>query len=101
MPQIIIICFVSLTNLGIQHVAKFTFCSCERETLTLLRYGLWAATPEKPVVAFSLEYMELITVLQLESQLSVKSFCEAMECIQNMRINDVKEVQCLHILYIL
>ena len=36
--------------------------------------------------------MEMITVLQLESQLSVKSFCEALEYSHRLRIDNVKEV---------
>ena len=58
----------------------------------MLRFGFWPATPEKPVVAFHLDFMELVTVLQIESQLSVKSLCDALQYMRHFRIDDVKEV---------
>ncbi|KAK6187290.1 hypothetical protein SNE40_005353 [Patella caerulea] len=64
---------------GIQQDVSINFCPCEDAALTLLRFGLWPATPSAPRVAFDVELMELLSVLQLECQTSTKSFCEALK----------------------
>ncbi|XDV26641.1 hypothetical protein PO909_030295 [Leuciscus waleckii] len=48
-------------------------CACEPETCTLLRYGLWPATAEKPQTAFSIPLLELFVCLSLECQVSVEA----------------------------
>ncbi|XP_078661810.1 uncharacterized protein LOC144905876 [Branchiostoma floridae x Branchiostoma belcheri] len=53
-------------------------CSCEPELSTLLQLGLWGATPTKPQTAFSVELLEWLCVLSMESQVSVEAFCQAV-----------------------
>ena len=62
---------------GIQHVVKVTFCACEEDFITLLRFGLWGATPQCPELAFHQHFMRSLMHLQLETQVSVKGFCAA------------------------
>ena len=69
------------------------FCSCEKEAITITRYGFWPATPEQPKVAFEIDFMELATVLQLESHLPIRSFCDALQFMNRFRIHDVKQVR--------
>ncbi|CAM4705171.1 unnamed protein product [Leuciscus chuanchicus] len=42
--------------------ATVNMCACEPETCTLLRYGLWPATADKPQTAFSIPLLELLCV---------------------------------------
>lgn len=69
------------------------FCRCEKEAVTIVRYGFWPATPDLPKVAFEIDFMELSTVLQLESQLPIRSFCDALGYMNRCRIHDVKQVR--------
>ncbi len=41
--------------LGTQHQVRVVFCQCESERVTLLRLNLWAATPSRPTLAFSID----------------------------------------------
>ncbi|XP_025111668.1 uncharacterized protein LOC112574669 [Pomacea canaliculata] len=63
--------------LGRPHTVAANFCSCESEAATLLRHGLWPATPSKPQTAFNIELMETCRVLQLEGHVSLQKFCNA------------------------
>ncbi|XP_014669631.1 PREDICTED: uncharacterized protein LOC106810710 [Priapulus caudatus] len=63
---------------GRQHSVQLTVCSCNSAAVTMLRYGLWPSTPTNPQVAFTIELMELLRLLVLECQVSVKGFCEVL-----------------------
>ncbi|XP_006814413.1 uncharacterized protein LOC102801745, partial [Saccoglossus kowalevskii] len=41
------------------------FCHCSKEPVQLRKYGFWPGSPTKPQVAFDLELMELLRLLQL------------------------------------
>ncbi|XP_049331675.1 uncharacterized protein LOC111195712 isoform X3 [Astyanax mexicanus] len=53
-------------------------CNCEPEVCTLVRYGLWPASAEKPQTAFSISLLELFIFLSLECQVSVDGFCNTL-----------------------
>ncbi|KAI8515552.1 hypothetical protein Bbelb_063650, partial [Branchiostoma belcheri] len=53
-------------------------CDHEADACTLLRFGLWAATADRPETAFSTDLLEWLTALTLECQVSVKGFCNAV-----------------------
>ncbi|KAL3868130.1 hypothetical protein ACJMK2_040966 [Sinanodonta woodiana] len=77
---------------GTQHRVKVQFCHCEKEAVTILRYGLWPATPELPKVAIHIDLMEQATMLQLEGQLSLRAFCDALSSMNKYQIHDLREV---------
>ncbi|XP_059353826.1 uncharacterized protein LOC132123107 [Carassius carassius] len=64
-------------------------CACEPETCTLLRYGLWPATAEKPQTAFSIPLLELFVCLSLECQVSVEGFCNTLRWKNNLTLAEV------------
>ncbi|XDV22763.1 hypothetical protein PO909_027590 [Leuciscus waleckii] len=64
-------------------------CACEPETCTLLRYGLWPATVEKPQTAFSIPLLELFVCLSLECQVSVEGFCNTLRWKNNLTLAEV------------
>ncbi|KAG1930605.1 uncharacterized protein LOC120488660 isoform X1 [Pimephales promelas] len=64
-------------------------CACEPETCTLLRYGLWPATADKPQTAFSITLLELFVCLSLECQVSVEGFCNTMRWKNNLTLAEV------------
>ncbi|KAJ8308655.1 hypothetical protein KUTeg_013529 [Tegillarca granosa] len=72
----------AINGKGVQHKCTITLCKCEEPAVTLMRYRLWPATPQKPRIAFDLRFMEILSALQLECHMSAKSFCDAMESIQ-------------------
>lgn len=57
---------------------QICFCTCEPESATLLRYHLWPSSPKRPQLAFDIELLRWIHGLQMECQVSVKGFCEAL-----------------------
>ncbi|KAK2821370.1 hypothetical protein Q7C36_020713 [Tachysurus vachellii] len=61
-------------------------CACEPETCTLLRYGLWPATADKPQTAFSIPLLELFVCLSLECQVSVEGFCNTLRWKNNLTL---------------
>ncbi|XP_025112708.1 uncharacterized protein LOC112575228 isoform X1 [Pomacea canaliculata] len=75
---------------------KIEFCSCESDTITLLRHRLWGSSPEIPSVAFKLDVMEWLRALVLECQVSVKGFVNALAIrlskIENMSSKKVNGV---------
>ncbi|XP_056095222.1 uncharacterized protein LOC130073689 [Rhinichthys klamathensis goyatoka] len=64
-------------------------CACEPETCTLLRYGLWPATADKPQTAFSIPLLELFVCLSLECQVSVEGFCNTLRWKNNLTLAEV------------
>ncbi|XP_038568490.1 uncharacterized protein LOC119898352 [Micropterus salmoides] len=64
-------------------------CACEPETCTLLRYGLWPATADKPHTAFSIPLLELFVCLSLECQVSVEGFCNTLRWKNNLTLAEV------------
>lgn len=47
--------------------------------VTLLRYGLWQSTPKYPRLAIRVELLRWLVGLMMESQISVKGFCESLK----------------------
>ena len=68
--------------LGRRHSILLDFCRCESEALRCIRYGLWPSSPTSPLVAFVLPLMQLQRIMQLEAQVSTKTFCSAMNHLQ-------------------
>ncbi|XP_073702528.1 uncharacterized protein [Garra rufa] len=66
-----------------------SMCACEPETCTLLRYGLWPATADKPQTAFSIPLLELFVCLSLECQVSVEGFCNTLRWKNNLTLAEV------------
>ncbi|XP_048035513.1 uncharacterized protein LOC125261015 isoform X2 [Megalobrama amblycephala] len=64
-------------------------CACEPETCTLLRYGLWPASADKPQTAFSIPLLELFVCLSLECQVSVEGFCNTLRWKNNLTLAEV------------
>ena len=63
---------------GRAHYVIMIFCDCEMQSVTLLRWGFWPSTVEKPNVAYLLELMSLLDMLLLECQVSITSFIQMM-----------------------
>ena len=56
-----------------------TFCECDPDPLTLMRFRYWPGTPKRPVVAFSFALMDWLELLILECQVAVKDFASVLE----------------------
>ena len=76
---IIIILFTLKCVPGVQNEVQVQFCACEADFLRHLRFNLWAATPLKPELAFSISLMDFLHALTLECQVAVKDFCVAVQ----------------------
>jgi hypothetical protein len=63
----------------------FTFHSDEKDAYTLLRYRLFPATPENPVMAFSLDVLEFFKKLLLEGQIAYDAFTRTLGNIYAMK----------------
>lgn len=57
-------------------------CDCESDTLTLMRFHYWPATPSHPSIAFSFALMDWMEALLLEHQVAVQDFTLALEIIK-------------------
>ena len=64
---------------GFQHSVSVSFCSCEPEAVTLVRYNMWPATPANPQLAFHQDLLLWLESLQLEACIGIDAFCRALE----------------------
>lgn len=69
----VFILFPSFYLAGQLCAVTVSMCACEPEACTLLRYGIWPATADKPQTAFSIPLLELFVCLSLECQVSGKT----------------------------
>lgn len=67
------------TLLGIQHHINVTFCHCEEEATTLIRYCLWPASPTRPVMAFAFDLLDRCESLLLECQVALSDFVASLK----------------------
>jgi hypothetical protein len=58
---------------------EISFCSCEKEVETLLRYDLWGSAPTSPRLAVSMDIMDMMMYLTLEAQVSSLAFCQMLK----------------------
>ncbi|KAJ8308987.1 hypothetical protein KUTeg_013861, partial [Tegillarca granosa] len=49
-------------DIGVQHKVLMEFCKCEKEAVTVIRYGMWPSSPDIPKVIFQRELVEMATV---------------------------------------
>ena len=84
-PSIIVL--ITKNNIGFQHLVNTSFCSCEPEAVTLVRYGLWPATPTNPCLAFHQGLLIWMQALLLEGWISCDAFCRAVEYRINQQSN--------------
>ncbi|CAM4721750.1 unnamed protein product [Leuciscus chuanchicus] len=78
-----------IVNTGRLCTIPIDMCECEPEACTLLRYGLWPATAEKPQTAFSIPLLELFVCLSLECQVSFEGFCNTLRWRNNLTLTEV------------
>ncbi|XP_019614691.1 PREDICTED: uncharacterized protein LOC109462576 [Branchiostoma belcheri] len=77
---------------GRPRVVDITFCDCEPDPCTLLRFGLWAASTESPGTAFSVSLLEWLVCLSLECHVSVEGFCNAVRWKNNLSHSEVSSL---------
>ena len=65
--------------LGKQITVQILCCKCESPSVTLIRHGLWPATPVQPKLAFTFEFMEWLRCLRLRAHASTHKFSEAVK----------------------
>ena len=65
--------------LGVQHHVNVTFCHCEEEATTLIRYRLWPASPTRPVMAFAFDLLDRCESLLLECQVALCDFVASLK----------------------
>lgn len=87
----VFILFTSFYLAGQLCTVTVNMCACEPETCTLLRYGLWPATADKPQTAFSIPLLELFVCLSLECQVSVEGFCNTLRWKNNLTLAEVSQ----------
>lgn len=83
--------FTSFNLAGRLCTVTVNMCACEPETCTLLRYGLWPATADKPQTAFSIPLLELFVCLSLECQVSVEGFCNTLRWKNNLTLAELSQ----------
>jgi len=72
--SIIFVCAISGEEISV----LCQFCECEAPPVTLRRFGLWAATPTEPRVAYTIDILQWAEALMLTSHVSLSSFLEAI-----------------------
>jgi hypothetical protein len=84
----------NLLFIGRQHFINLTFCECEPQAASMVRYGFWPASPIRPNVGFSLPLLRLMTMLTLECAVSVAGFVQTLRWINNLSSKEVSPQLC-------
>ena len=98
---------IFIYSFGIQSLQGFREkCMCEADFLQFLHFNLWSATLTKPEFAFSLNLIYLLHTLNLECQVAVKDFCNALQTIADDVILflvkiDNAALRCLKVLWLI
>ena len=85
--------FVTYYFVGMEHRIHFTHCSCEALSVTLARAELWPATPRNPRCCFTFGLLDWAEALMLESQVSLKDFCNTLAFRCPQQIPEVHHLQ--------
>lgn len=64
---------------GCQHLQSIEVCRCQPLAVTLYEYGLWPSTPSNPHIALTLDFMKTLKGVVLESQISLRAYCTALQ----------------------
>ncbi|XP_035688849.1 uncharacterized protein LOC118424401 [Branchiostoma floridae] len=67
-------------------------CGYETELQTLLKLGLWGATPTNPKTAFSVSLLEWLVWLCREAQVSTLAFCKAVRWKNDLTLNEMNSL---------
>ena len=89
--------FVTYYFVGMEHRIHFTHCSCEALSVTLARAELWPATPRNPCSCFTFGLLDWAEALMLESQVSLKDFCNTLAFRCPQQIPEVYHLQDVHL----
>ncbi|XP_072051845.1 uncharacterized protein [Amphiura filiformis] len=76
-------------HLGRMHNVSVVTCKCEKEAITMFRYGLWSSTIDKPSILFHTELLDTAEFLMLEGKISLHAFCQSLRW-----RNDLTAEQC-------
>ena len=68
-----------ISSNGLQHEEVVEVCKCEGEGVTMVRFGLWPASPQFPNVALQFPLLELQRVLQMEAHVPLHAFCKSLK----------------------
>ena len=66
---------------GAQYRARAHFCSCEKPAVTLIRNGLFPASPVNPTIGFEFQFLELMRLMVFEAHVPLNKFCTVMSMI--------------------
>ena len=72
---------ITILHVGTQRRVQFQFCGCFSEAEILIKLGYFAATPQRPQLAFQFQLLDLLEALLLECQVSVKDLTAALDYI--------------------
>ena len=56
-----------------------SFCKCEPEAVTLVRFDIWPSTPSKPTMAFHCDLLLWMESVVLEGCIGLDAFCRALQ----------------------
>ena len=66
------------------HTVIVIFCSCEPQTVTLLKLGFWPSSPVKPAIGYSTDLLDFYYFLMLEAAVSASAFVKALKWKNNL-----------------
>lgn len=81
--------YIYIVIIGIPRHAEVGFCKCKSDALTLTELGYWPATPTRPNLAFSFEFLDWMEALLLEAQVVVLDYCSAVEFMLKDKLSKV------------
>lgn len=64
--------------IGVPRQLNISFCKCKSDSLRIMEFGYWPASPS-PVLAFSFLFLDWLEALLLECQVAVNDYSDAVE----------------------
>ena len=74
-------------------MVNVSFCSCEAEAVTLVRFSLWPATPTNPTFAFHQDLLLWLEALLVEACIGADAFCRTLDYKVGKRLVRMQLVQ--------
>lgn len=70
--------FITSCIAGLEHHIHLVCCDCEPVTTTMVRMGIWPASPHSPQLAYTFGLLDWVEALMMECQVALKDFCAAL-----------------------
>ena len=86
---------------GVHHEVLFEHCNCISVPDSLVKCGIWPATPVEPNLGFTFQLMEMTLRLIMECQVSIHDILKSLDFFNNLVIKVIFNKNYFHAMELL